>query len=190
MHASDTVRDKKKGATDDLASSEADFVKDLFEPSIMAVAERVKAKMRDTSTATQRATVSRNGATRTIGERPRTLRYDTQNHDKTRVTPSSAIWPWMHIFSGFCVTRYARGAVGITQFRAAFDRDYTKESVPLVETILFKIIVDCRLGGDSTKGDTAWDKGISLGVSERNHKHFVGSKHGVMAARTVRRLEP
>ena len=91
-------RQKKKGATDDLASSEADFVKDLFvgsfrrrgdnEPSIMAVAERVEGEdarheHRDTG---QRATVSRKGATRTIGEHPRTLRNDTQNHDKTQVT--------------------------------------------------------------------------------------------------------
>ena len=58
-----TASETKKGATDDLASSEADFVRKLFvgrfrrrgdnEPSIMAVAERVKAKMRDTSTATR-----------------------------------------------------------------------------------------------------------------------------------------
>ena len=53
-----TASETKKRATDDLASSVADFVEDLFvgrfrrrgdnEPSIMAVAERVKAKTRDT----------------------------------------------------------------------------------------------------------------------------------------------
>ena len=67
-----------KGVIDHLASSAADFVKNLFvgnfglrcdiEPSIMAVAEKVKANMPDTVVVwrvhcdtAQRATVSRNG---------------------------------------------------------------------------------------------------------------------------------
>ena len=42
-------------------------------------------------------------------------------------TPNSLIWPWMVRYAGFRVTRYARGAGGITPFRAAHDRDYTQE---------------------------------------------------------------
>ena len=71
------IASETKGATDYLASSVAAFVKNRFvgkfrlrcdsEPSIVAVAEKVKAKMPDTVVvgnhrdAAQRATASQNG---------------------------------------------------------------------------------------------------------------------------------
>ena len=72
-------------------------------------------------------------AIRTIGEQLRTIRCVTQNWYKTNVTPSSALWSRMVGYSVFCVTRYSRGAGGITPFRATYDRDYTQEIVPLAE---------------------------------------------------------
>ena len=42
---------------------------------------------------------------RTIGEQLRTLRYDTQNRYKTRITSESTFWPWLVIHAGFCVMR-------------------------------------------------------------------------------------
>ena len=73
------------------------------------------------------------------------------HHGRRYSSPSS---DWLHHFAQsyaklgnmatngwlFCVTRYARGAGGITPFRAAYDRDYTKEILPLAEIILFKIL--------------------------------------------------
>ena len=77
---------------------------------------------------------------RTTGEQLRTLRDDTQHLEKARVTPSSAMWPCVVRYSGFCATRYERGAGGIIPFRATCDRDYTQEIFPSAETILFKIL--------------------------------------------------
>ena len=113
-----------KGATDYLASSVADFVKNLFvgrfglrcdnEPSIMAVAENVAAKMPDrvaVATTPRRSSASNGLSERaipTIGEQLRTLRYDTQNvtRRESRVTRQSG-HGWSGA-AGFCVTRYAR----------------------------------------------------------------------------------
>ena len=106
-----------KGATDYPASSVADFVKNLCvgrfglrcgnEPSIMAVAEKVKAKMPDrvvVETSPRHSSAS-NGleerANRTMGEQLGNLRYDTQNRCKTRITPYAVIWPWIVSYAGF-----------------------------------------------------------------------------------------
>ena len=198
------------GVTDCHASSVADFVKHLFEgrlrlrcdneSSIKAVAEKVKAKMPDSVVVenTPRYSSASNGLAerviRTIGEQLRTLRYGTQNRCKTRITLKSTFWPWLVRHAGFCVTRYARGAGGITPFRAAYDRDYTQEIVPFAETALFKIMAPEHRGLSSGrglhKGDTAWEKGIWLGKSETNPEHIAGTENGAMGARTIRRLEP
>ena len=126
-----------KGATDCHASSVADFVKQLFvgrfrlrcdnETSIMVVAEKVKAIMphRVVVESSPRYSSSSNGlaerAIQKIGEQLRTRRYDMQNRCKTRITLESTGWPWLVRHARFCVTRYVRGAGGITPFRAAYD---------------------------------------------------------------------
>ena len=148
-----------KGATDDLASLVADFVKKTFcwrvqsalrqRTSIMAVAEKVKAKMPDT------VVVGESTATQLSEQRPGT----TGNSDNRRTTEnSSAVTkrePRQTRQSGHgCVdildfvTRRTRGAGGITPFRAAYDREYTQETVPLAEAILFKTkhIVETKSG--------------------------------------------
>ena len=83
---------------------------------------------------------------------------------------------------------------GITPIRAAYDRDYTQEIVPLAETILFQSlatehIVDCR-GKVTPEGGHCLDRGIWFGKSEANPEHIVGTENGVIGARTTRRLEP
>ena len=162
-----TIWGETKGATDHLASSVADFVNKLFvgrfklrcdnEPSIMAVAEKVKAKIPDKVVADRtprHSTVSNGLAERAvgkIGEQLSTLRYDTQNRYKTRISPDSAIWPWMVRYAGFCVTKYVRGAGGVTPFRAAYARDYTQFFVPFAETVLFKTLAPEHRGLSSGK---------------------------------------
>ena len=90
-------------------------------------------------------------------------------------------------YYGFCFTRSARGAGGITPFRAAHDRDCTQQVVPLAETVLFKIVAVEHRGLSSGKrlheGDTAWDKGIWLGKSETTPEHTIGTQNGVMGTR-------
>ena len=75
-----------------------------------------------------------------------------------------------NFFSGFCVTRYARGAVGITQFRAACDRDYTQENDPLAETFLFKMMAPEH-------------RGLSSGRRLHKRGHCVGQGNLVTQAR-------
>ena len=118
--------------------------------------KKVKAKMPDwavVETCPRHSSAS-NGlaerSIRTIGEQLRTLRYDTQNRYKTRITPESAIWPWMVRYAGFCVMRYARGAGGITSFRAAYDPDLPQETVPFAELVLFKILAPWIVIGKET----------------------------------------
>ena len=147
----------------------------------MAVVEKVKAKMPDRVVAenTPRYISTSNGLAereiQIIGEHLRTHRYDTQNLYMTRITLESTVWPWLVRHAGFCVTRYARGAGGITPFRAAYDQDYTQEIVPFAKTALFKIKAPEHLGLSSgrrlRKGDTTWEKGTSLG-QKKNGERF------------------
>ena len=62
------------------------------EPSIMAVAERAKMPDRVVVKTTPRHSSPSNGLA--VGEQLRTLRYDTQNRYKTRITPDSPILSW------------------------------------------------------------------------------------------------
>ena len=145
------VSAETEGVTDCHASSMADSVKHLFigrlrlrcdnESSIKAVAENVKAKMPDRVlenkprySSTSNALAER--VIRTVSEQLRTSRYGTQNRYKTRITLESTFWPWLIGHAGFCVTRYARGAGGITPFRAAYDRDYTQENCSICRNCL------------------------------------------------------
>ena len=118
-------------------------------------------------------------SSRTIGEQLRTLRYDTQNRYKTRITPLTTDVRCV----GFFVTRYAWSDT--TPFRAAYDRDYTQEIVPFAETVLFKLLAEHR-GLSSGKQETLrGTKG-----SEANPVHIVATKTGATGARTIRTLEP
>ena len=114
---------ESKWAADHLASSVGRFrLRCGNETSIMAVTQTVNALMPDCVVVenTPRHSSASNGlaerATRTNGEQLRTLRYDMQNRYKTRITLESTFWPCMVGHAGFCVTRYARGAGGITPF--------------------------------------------------------------------------
>ena len=96
------IASEMRGATDYLANSVADFVNICLlggfrlrcnnEPSIMAVAEKVRTKLphRVVVETSPRHSSASHGlaerAIRTIGEQLRTLRYDTQNRYKTRIT--------------------------------------------------------------------------------------------------------
>ena len=86
-----------------------------------------------------------------------TRRIDTRR--ESLQNRQSAVCPWMVRHAGFCVTRRACGAGGITPFRAAYDRDHTQEIVPFAESIVFKILAPEHRGLSSGKrlhkGDTA-----------------------------------
>ena len=107
------------------------------EPSIMAVAEEVKAKMPD----------------RVVVET--TPRYTLSEQWSRRAKSANHAllgdWPWMVRYAGFCVTRYARGAGGIPPFWAANDRDFTQEIVPFADVVLFKILAPKHRGLPSGK---------------------------------------
>ena len=174
-----------EGATDCRASSVADFVEHLLFVGRFRL-RCGKRKCLDQSGGGKYTTIQfyeqrprRASNARQIGEQLRTLRYDTQNRCKTRITLESTVWPWLVRHAGFCVTRYARGAGGITPFRA-YDRDYTQEIVPFAKTALFKIMAPEHRGLLSGrrlyKGDTAWENGIWLGKSETNLEHIVGTR--------------
>ena len=188
------IASETRRATDHLASSLADFVKNLFvggfrlrcdtEPSIMAVAEKVKAKMPDTAVVggTPRHSSTSNGlqerASLSIDEQLSTLRLYTQNgwqKSELRQTRQSG-HGWSDILD--CAARYVRGEGGITPFRTPYDRDYTLEITPLVETI--RNIVDCRRETYSVEETLRGTQEIWLSKQETNPEHIDVTKCDVM----------
>ena len=121
---------------------------------------------------------------RTIGEKLRTLRYDTQNRCKTRITPESAIWPRM--VEDTHVERVAshRSEQRMTEIQC-------KKLFRLQNLSCSRPWHRNNRGLSSGKrlhkgGDTAWEKAIWLGKSQTNPEHMVGTKSGAIGARTIR----
>ena len=165
-------------ATDYLASSVADFVKNLFvgrfrlrcddDRSTLEGEDAQWRVLREDSSASN-ALAER--AIRTLGEQLRTLRYGhSEPLQNASYAKNLATNGW--IFS-FCVTRYACGAGGITPLRVAYDT-----TSPFCVTVLFKIFALEHRGLSSGKiSSMSWtlreSRGSGQAKSETNPEHIV-----------------
>ena len=180
-----TMASETIGATDHLASSVADFVKNLFvvrlrlrsdnEASIMAVAEKMPDRV-VVDTSPRHSSASNGLAERsiwTVGEQPRTLRYDTQNRYKTRITLDSVIWPWI---VRWILCREMRTWSGLASHRSGQRMtEITRKRLFRLWRLSCQNIVDCHQERDSLRRHCV-GQGSGLVSQRQTLEHVVGTK--------------
>ena len=70
-----------------------------------------------------------------------------------------------------------------TSYERQHERHYDKKVLPLGETVMWR-----QSGPITLKFETAWGYGIYLGRSLEDDAHICGTRHGIVVARSVRRL--
>eukprot|EP00971_Amphidinium_carterae_P350904 6491802-Amphidinium_carterae.1 len=123
----------------------------------------------------------------------RTLRYDVQQVFGVSLTPDMAVWKWLCRHGAWLNCRFKVRRDGVTAFMASFGVSYTGAVLPFGEICLAKL--PRSSGNKLTTGNTkipkwasGWCKGAWVGKTERNDMHILMTPHGLVEARTVRRL--
>ena len=120
-----------------------------------------------------------------------TLRSALEEVTGIAIHPGMTIWPWLVRHCGWTRSRFAIKANKRTAFEDAFGHSYSTVIVPFGEVVLFKMPASSAgrtAQKRQLKGDFSWEKGVFLGKMTESDEFLLGSKRGVHAARTVRRL--
>ena len=121
-----------------------------------------------------------------------TLRYAVEAEYGMTLHTSHNLWPWLVRYCSFIRCRYAVKSNQRTAYQDAFDCQYTSPLIPFAETVLFKTPMSKarRAHGRnaSSKGETAWVKGIYLGRSATSNEYLLRTPDGTAPARAVRRF--
>ncbi|CAE7388143.1 AGD9 [Symbiodinium sp. CCMP2592] len=83
--------------------------------------------------------------------------------------------------AAFLHNRFAVGSRGAPAFEIVFGRRCKGKLLPFGEKCIYYT-------PSKHKGDLQWEKGIWLGVNERNASHILGTANGVVESRSIRRL--
>ena len=110
-----------------------------------------------------------------------TLRSFLEDRIKATVEGHCHIYAWINRHAAFLHNRFAMGAKGAPAFEILFGRRYRGKLLPFGEKVIFH-------KATKHKGDLQWQRGIWLGVNERNSAHILGTSAGVCESRSVRRL--
>eukprot|EP00971_Amphidinium_carterae_P190885 3787957-Amphidinium_carterae.1 len=123
----------------------------------------------------------------------RTLRYALQQEFGISVTPDMAIWKWLCRHGAWLNCRFKVRRDGVTAYMASFGVSYSGAVLPFGEICLAKLPQSSgsKLSTGNTKipkWASGWCKGAWVGKTENNDMHILITPHGVVEARTVRRL--
>ena len=92
--------------------------------------------------------------------------------------------PWLVRHSAWTHDRFLpHQSDGLTSFERQFEKQYSKPVVPLLETVVWK-----EQGANASKYASPWGYGIYLGRSYEDDTHILGTRHGIVQARTIKRL--
>ena len=100
---------------------------------------------------------------------------------KAKVEGHNHAFAWLNRHAAFLHNRFATGARGSPPFEVMFGRRYRGKLLPFGEKCIF-------FKGTKHKADVQWERGIWLGISERNGSHILGTPSGVSESRSRRRL--
>eukprot|EP00971_Amphidinium_carterae_P044042 866611-Amphidinium_carterae.2 len=102
------------------------------------------------------------------------------------------ILPWLVRHAASAWNWYHRKVNGRTAHEDAFNQPFGHRVVPFGETILFRAPMSHtgRLlqGTRYRKGDPVWHRGVWLGLTENSAEDIVGTEHGVLKVRSIKRL--
>ena len=126
----------------------------------------------------------------------RTLRYATQLHYRVHLGPDHVLWAWIVRHAGWLNFVYRVRANGLTAYHAVHGHAYGSEIVAFGECVLVKVPTSktrqmakkVGQGMRRHKGDSVWARGVWVGKHDSSYDNMVLVPHGLVRARTIRRL--
>ena len=116
----------------------------------------------------------------------RTLRDDLGVRTGVQVSSGQDIAHWLVRHAGWLWSHFARtGADKRTAHHRHFERDYVAPVLPFAERVMWK---SPKL--QPLKLKSSWGYGLWLGRTQSSNAHVLGTRAGVVLARSVRRLTP
>ena len=116
----------------------------------------------------------------------RTLRLSILDDYGVQIPTAHPLTAWMMRHAAWLRERFQAGRRdGLTPYSRHRLRDYLGKVVPFGETVMWR-----QPGPVLFKLKGPWGFGIWLGRAQENDAHIVGTRHGCLTARAVRRLPP
>ena len=114
----------------------------------------------------------------------RTLRLDLLSRTNIAVGSDLPITSWMVRHAAWLLSHFQTGpADGKTAYARQFERPHKSLVLPFAERVMWK---DPTLQPAKLKG--SWGYGLWLGRSQTSNAHLIGTRVGIVVARTIRRL--
>ena len=110
-----------------------------------------------------------------------TLRSYLEDKIRAKVSGHHHIFAWLGRHASFLYNRFSTGGRGAPPFEIMFGRRFKGRLLPFGEKCIF-------FRPSRHKGDLQWDRGLWIGINERNGAHILGTPAGVVESRSVRRL--
>ena len=160
------------------------------EPSVKqilnsVVACRTKLGLKTKVKITQKGSHSSNGqvekAIDTLRRNALTLKTFAEDRAKVVLEGDHHIFGWLLRHAAFLHNRYFTGYRGIPAYEAMFGRRFKANLLPFGELCIYH-------APSKYKGDLQWQRGLFVGLSEKNGANIVLTPDGAREARSVRRL--
>ena len=114
----------------------------------------------------------------------RTPRLDLLSRTNTAVGSDLPITSWMVRHAAWLLSHFQTGSAdGMTAYARQFERPYESPVLPFAERVMWK---DPTL--QFAKLKSSWGFGLWLGTSQTSNAHLIGTRVGIVVARTIRRL--
>ena len=114
----------------------------------------------------------------------RTLRLDLLSRTNIAVGSDLPITSWMVRHAAWLLGHFQTGSVdGKTAYARQFERPSESPVLPFAERVMWK---DPKL--QRAKLKSSWGYGLCLGRSQTSNAHLVGTRGGIVVARTIGRL--
>ena len=114
----------------------------------------------------------------------RTLRLDLLSRTNIAVGSDLPITSWMVRHAAWLLSHFQTGSAdGKTAYARQFERPYESLVLPFAERVMWK---DPTL--QPAKLKSSWGYGLWLGRSQTSNAHLIGTRVGIVVARTIRHL--
>ena len=112
----------------------------------------------------------------------RTVKCQLEHRLGTVVPTDSPLLPWLVRHAGATISRYQKGLDGLTAYRRLRGREYDRVMIEFGECVWY------LLNKDKDRGKIAprWDTGVYLGSREESSEILIGTRTGVIKARSFR----
>ena len=110
-----------------------------------------------------------------------TLRSYLEDKIRAKVSGHHHIFAWLNKHAAFLYNWFSTGGRGAPPFEIMFGRRFKGRLLPFGEKCIF-------FRPSRHKGDLQRDRGLWIGINERNGANILGTPTGVVESRSVRRL--